>query len=112
MAQLIINNRLLNNTKKFLYYVNHGKHARQKKALPVKKLLKSARQKADRLKKTQEIIRQKNTHKKKGIKRRDKKKNKPQLKNKNKIYLLINNLRTKRPSKNSIIEKSVHFLLK
>ena len=44
-------------------------------------------------------MRQRNARKKKSIKRRDKKKNKFQLKKKNKIYLLTNNLRTKRPFK-------------
>ena len=33
MAQLAINNRLLNSTKKSLYYINHGKHARQREIL-------------------------------------------------------------------------------
>ena len=90
---------MLDSTKKFLYYINHGKHARQKKTLFIEKPLKSAKQRIDRLKKTYKIIQQKNIHKKKGIKRRDKKKNRPQFKKGNKIYLLINNLRTKRPSK-------------
>ena len=88
-----------NNIKKFLYYANHEKHAKQRKTLFVKKLLKSAQQRANRLKKIYKTIRQKNTRKKKGIKRRNKKKNKPQFKKKNKIYLLTNNLRTRRPSK-------------
>ena len=99
IAQLAINNKLLNNTKKSLYYVNHEKHTKQKEVLSVKKPLKSTKQRANKLKKTHEMMQQKNIHKKKGIKRRDKKKNKPQFKKKNKIYLLTNNLRTKRPSK-------------
>ena len=82
MAQLVINNRLLNNIKKFLYYANHGKHARQKKVLFVKKLLKSAQQRADRLKKIYETMRQRDIYKKKGIRQRDKKKNKFQFKKK------------------------------
>ena len=39
-------------------------------------------------------MRQRDTYKKKNIKRRDKKKNKPQLKKRDKIYLLTNNLHT------------------
>ena len=73
---MAINNKLLNSTKEFLYYANHGKHARQKEVLSVKKLLEFAQQQTDRLKKTHETMRQRNTHKKKGIRRRDKKKNK------------------------------------
>ena len=107
-----MNNRLLNNIKKSPYYANHGKHAKQKKALPVKKSSKFAQQRANRLKKTHEKIRQKNTRKKKGIRRRDKKKNKPQLKKKNKIYLLTNNLRTKRPSKKFDYRKVDLFFIK
>ena len=41
MVQLAINNKLSNNIKKILYYANYEKHAKQKKILPVKKLLKS-----------------------------------------------------------------------
>ena len=82
ITQLIINNRLLNNTKESSYYANYEKYAKQKKTLPVEKLLESAKQRANKLKETHEIIRQKNTHKKKGIRRRDKKKNKPQFKKK------------------------------
>ena len=44
-------------------------------------------------------MRQKNAYKKEGIKRHDKKKNKSQFKEGNKIYLLTDNLRTKRPFK-------------
>ena len=62
---MAINNRLLNNIKKSLYYANHGKHAKQKKILPVKRPLKSVKQKIDKLKKIYKIIRQKNTQKKK-----------------------------------------------
>ena len=109
---MAINNRLLNNTKKFLYYINHEKYARQKEILPVKRPLKSTKQKTDKLKKTYKIIQQKNAHKKKDIRRRDKKKNKPQLKKKNKIYLLTNNLRTKRPSKKFDYRKIGLFLVK
>ena len=71
---MVINNRLLNNIKEFLYYANYGKYAKQKEVLFVEKLLESAKQKVNKLKKTHEIMRQKNTHKKKGIRRRDKKK--------------------------------------
>ena len=71
---MALNNRLLNNIEESPYYINHEKHARQKKILPVKRFLESAKQRANRLKKTYEIIQQKNTHKKKNIKRRDKKK--------------------------------------
>ena len=99
IVQLILNNKLLNNIEKSPYYINYGKYARQKKILPVKRLLKFAQQRANRLKKTYEAMRRNNIYKKKNIKRRDKKKNKPQFKEKNKIYLLINNLRTKRPFK-------------
>ena len=74
---MVLNNRLLNSIKKSLYYANYGKHVRQKKILFVKKPLKFAQQRADRLKKIYETMRQKNVHKKKGIKRRDKKKNEP-----------------------------------
>ena len=68
IAQLAINNKLLNNTKEFLYYANHEKHAKQKKILPVERPLKSTKQRADKLKETYEIMRQKNVYKKKGIK--------------------------------------------
>ena len=37
-----MNNRLLNNTKEFLYYANYGKYARQRKALFVERLLETA----------------------------------------------------------------------
>ena len=57
-------------------------------------------------------MRQKNAHKKKGIERRDKKKNGPQLKKKNKIYLLINNLHIKRPSKKLDYRKIDSFFIK
>ena len=56
-------------------------------------------------------MRQKNAYKKKGIKRRDKKKNRPQLKKK-KIYLLTDNLRTKRPSKKLNYRKINLFFIK
>ena len=56
MAQLAINNQLLNNTEKFLYYANHGKYASQREALSVKRSLKSVKQRADKLKKIYEII--------------------------------------------------------
>ena len=49
---------------------------------------------------------------KKGIKRRDKKKNKSQFKKENKIYLLINNLRIKRPSKKLNYRKIDLFFIK
>ena len=71
---MAINNRLLNNTKKFLYYINYGKHARQKKILFIKKFLESAKQRANKLKKIYKMMRQKDIYKKKNIKRRDKKK--------------------------------------
>ena len=96
---MAINNKLLNNTKKSLYYVNYGKHAKQREILPVKKFSEFAQQQANRLKKIYEAMRQKDIYKKKGIRRRDKKKNRPQFKKENKIYLLTDNLRTKRPSK-------------
>ena len=57
-------------------------------------------------------MRQRDAHKKKGIKRRDKKKNGPQLKKGNKIYLLINNLRTKRPFKKFDYRKVGLFFIK
>ena len=41
-------------------------------------------------------MRQRDAYKKKGIKRRDKKKDGPQFKKGDKVYLLIDNLRTKR----------------
>ena len=112
MTQLVINNRLLNNIKEFLYYINYGKHARQKKVLFVKKFLEFVKQRADKLKKIYEKIRQKNVYKKKGIKRRDKKKNKLQFKKKNKIYLLTDNLRTKRPFKKFNYRKIGPFFIK
>ena len=62
---MAINNKLSNNTKKFLYYINYEKHAKQKKILFVKKSLKSTKQRENKLKKTYKIIQQKNTHKKK-----------------------------------------------
>ena len=102
----------MNNTKKFLYYINYEKHTRQKNALSVKKPSESVKQKAERLRKTHEIMRQKDARKKKGIKRRDKKKNKSQLKKKNKVYLLTDNLRTKRPSKKLDHRKVGPFLIK
>ena len=77
---MVLNNKLLNNIKKLLYYANHGKHAKQKEILFVKKSSESAQQRANRLKKIYEAIRRKNAHKKKNIKRRDKKKNKFQFK--------------------------------
>ena len=57
-------------------------------------------------------MRQKNARKKKDIKRRDKKKNRPQFKKRNKIYLLTNNLRTKRPSKKFDHRKIDLFFIK
>ena len=57
-------------------------------------------------------MRQKNIRKKKSIKRRDKKKNKPQFKKGNKIYLLTNNLRTKRPFKKLNYRKISLFFIK
>ena len=65
MPQLALNNKLLNNIKKSLYYANHEKYIKQKKILFVKKFSKSAQQRADRLKKTYETMRQKDAHKKK-----------------------------------------------
>ena len=62
---MTINNRPLNNTRKFLYYANYEKHARQKKASPVKKPLESIKQKINKLKKIYEMMRQKDAHKKK-----------------------------------------------
>ena len=112
IAQLALNNKLLNNIKKSLYYANYEKHAKQKKVLPVEKPLKFAQQRADRLKKTYKTMRQKNARKKKSIRRRDKKKNKSQFKKGNKIYLLINNLRTKRPSKKFDYRKINSFFIK
>ena len=56
-------------------------------------------------------MRQKNTHKKKGIRRRDKKKINLNLKKK-KIYLLTDNLRTKRSSKKFDYRKIDPFLIK
>ena len=112
IIQLVINNKLLNNIKKFLYYANHEKHAKQKKILFVKKSLEFAKQKANKLKKIYKIIRQKNVYKKKGIKRRDKKKNKPQFKKKNKTYLLTDNLRTKRSFKKFDHRKVGPFFIK
>ena len=73
---MALNNRLLNNIKKFSYYTNHGKHTKQRKILSVKRFLESAQQRANQLKKIYKIMRQKNIYKKKSIKRRDiKKKN-------------------------------------
>ena len=77
---MALNNRLLNNTKKFLYYINYGKHARQREVLPVKRPLESARQRANKLKKIHKIMRQRDARRKKSIKRRDKKKIKLNLK--------------------------------
>ena len=57
-------------------------------------------------------MRQRNTHKKKGIRRRDKKKNRPQLKKGDKIYLLINNLRIKRSFKKLDYRKVDLFFIK
>ena len=57
-------------------------------------------------------MRQKDAYKKKGIKRRDKKKNGPQFKKGDKIYLLTNNLRTKRPSKKLNYRKIGPFFIK
>ena len=57
-------------------------------------------------------MRQKNIRKKKGIKRRDKKKNKLQFKEGNKIYLLTNNLRTRRPFKKLDYRKIGPFFIK
>ena len=57
-------------------------------------------------------MRQKNARKKKSIKQRDKKKNGPQLKKGNKIYLLTDNLRIKRPSKKFDYRKIGLFLIK
>ena len=112
MAQLVLNNKLLNNIEKSPYYVNYGKYIKQKKILPVKKFLESAQQRTNRLKKIYKAMRQKNARKKKNIKRRDKKKNKFQFKEKNKIYLLTDNLRTKRPSKKLDYRKIDLFLIK
>ena len=112
MAQLILNNKLLNNTGELLYYINYGKYARQKKVLFVKKPLEFAKQRADRLKKIYKTMRQKNAHKKKSIKRRDKKKNGPQFKKKNKIYLLTDNLCTKHPFKKLNYRKIGLFFIK
>ena len=39
MVQLVLNNRLLNNIEESPYYANHGKHAKQKKILSVKRPL-------------------------------------------------------------------------
>ena len=57
-------------------------------------------------------MRQKDDRKKKNIKRRDKKKNKPQLKKGNKIYLLTDNLYIKRPSKKLNYRKIGPFFIK
>ena len=57
-------------------------------------------------------MRRKDIYKKEGIRRRDKKKNKPQFKKGDKIYLLTNNLRTKRPSKKFDYRKIGLFFIK
>ena len=57
-------------------------------------------------------MRQKDIYKKKGIRRRDKKKNESQFKKKNKIYLLTDNLRTKRLFKKFDYRKISLFLIK
>ena len=74
---MVLNNKLLNNIKESLYYANHEKHTKQKKVLFVKKFLESVQQQRNRLKKIYKTIRQKNAYKKKAIKRRDKRRNKP-----------------------------------
>ena len=78
----------------------------------MKRPLESTRQKADKLKETYKIMRQKDAYKKKNIKRRDKKKNKPQLKKGNNVYLLTNNLRTKRQFKKFDYRKVGPFFIK
>ena len=112
MAQLAMNNRLSDSTGESPYYANHGKHARQREALPVERPSESAKQRADRLKETHEMMRQKDARKKEGIRRRDKKKDGPQLKEGDKVYLLTDNLRTKRPSKKLDHRKVGPFLIK
>ena len=109
---MALNNRLLNNIKKSPYYANYGKYTKQRKILSVKKFSEFAQQRANRLKKIYKTIQQKNTRKKKGIKRRDKKKNKPQFKKKDKIYLLTDNLRIKHPSKKFDYRKINLFFIK
>ena len=59
MAQLVLNNKLLNNIKESSYYTNHEKHAKQKKALFMKKPSEFVQQRTNRLKKTHETMRQK-----------------------------------------------------
>ena len=57
-------------------------------------------------------MRQKDARKKEGIKRRDRKKDGPQFKKGDKVYLLINNLRIKRSSKKLDYRKVGLFLIK
>ena len=79
---MALNNRLLNNIEKSPYYVNHGKHAKQKKILPIKKPSEFAQQRTNRLKKIYKIIRQKNIYKKKASNNATRKKINLNLKNK------------------------------
>ena len=78
----------------------------------MKKFLEFAQQRVDRLKEIHETIQQKNIRKKKGIKRRDKKKNRSQFKKGNKIYLLTDNLRIKRSFKKLDYRKIGLFFIK
>ena len=52
IIQLVLNNKLSNNTEEFSYYVNYGKHAKQRKKLFIKKPSETSQQKAEKTKKT------------------------------------------------------------